>query len=225
MESKASGYLEAAYFLENPAKEFNVKELLDAATAAQLRNTGWPIGIVLNGAGLAPVPTADGIEAKITTDRHFDHWSLGKDARFYFLRRLEEDVEKLTNISPPPPDYVIWWDVRVWRIAEVFLHCTRLFRSLGISPDAKVTVSLNHTGLMGRALYNSRPFDYFTSGTKICHASEAKWQRSLTPELIESGLSELVFQVAYELVVLFEFMELSRETVQQVVERFLNSRL
>jgi len=226
MDDTEIGYLESGQWLEKPSRTFNQKKLLSAAEAAYMHNTGWPIGVVLHRTGLAPVPTAEGIEARIGDFKQgrYDYWALTKEGRFYFLRKFEEDTEQLTGISPPPPKRAIWWDVRLWRITEIFCYSAALYKALGVHPDAPFGLVINHKGLAGRALYTSNPARYSTSGEKICSSSESSWEKTLTQELIVGGLKELVFEVMYQLLVLFDFAEISRETVSQVVDDFLKSR-
>ena len=226
MDKNEIGYLEFSHLLEKPTRTFNQKELLDAAEASQLRNTGWPIGIVLRRPGAAPVSTTEGIESKIGDfkEGQFDYWSLSKDGKFYFLRKFEEDTEHLTGISPPPPERAIWWDVRVWRIAEIFNHSAALYKSLGIPSSSPFSIVINHKGLTRRVLFASK-LRYFRSRTKVCSTSEISWQKTLTQEVILGGLKDLVFQVTYDLLLLFDFVEVSRENCNQIVDDFMKSRL
>ena len=65
-KSQEKGYIESAQRLMQPVdSEWNQHVLLSAAERAELRNTGWPIGVVIRREGLAPVPTPDGIEARL----------------------------------------------------------------------------------------------------------------------------------------------------------------
>lgn len=93
--SQKIGYIESAQRPVQPAgHDWNQHDLLAAAERAELRNTGWPIGLVIHKAGLAPTPTPDGVEARL--ERHGsgqveDFWSFRKDGSYYVSRLFEED--------------------------------------------------------------------------------------------------------------------------------------
>ena len=77
-----TGYLESAQWLQ-PGTElsWNQRELLDAARRAELRNTGWPVGVVMDTRSERPNPTAEGIEVKIGDFENgkYDYWILRTD--------------------------------------------------------------------------------------------------------------------------------------------------
>lgn len=224
-----AGYIESGQRLIQTKKlEWNQHELLAAAQRAELRNTGWPIGLVLQKTGLAPVPTPDGIEASLGcygSGRAEDFWCFGKDGRYYVSRLFEEDfaTPQFTS-SEGHPERCIWFDIRIWRIAEVFLHSSTLYRELGIAPEEPYALVINHGGLASREFYVSTPSRHVRRG-RICGSTAATWTREVTQDYVTSNLKSLVGEVASGLFVLFDFAQISQEVVDGIVDEFLHSRV
>ena len=228
-QARDAGYIESGQRLVQPGKlEWNQHELLAAAQSAELRNTGWPIGLVLQRPGLAPVPTPDGIEARLShysSDRIEDFWFFRKDGSYYVSRLFEEDFNtpQFTS-SEGHPERCIWFDVRIWRIAEVLLHSTTLYRELGIPPEEPYALDVNHRGLEAREFYVSTPLRHVRRG-KICRYPAATWTREVTQDYVTSNLKSLVGEVASGLFVLFNFVQVSQEVIDGIVDEFLHSRV
>jgi len=224
-----TGYIESGQRLIQPKKlEWNQHELLVAAERAELRNTGWPIGLVLQRPGLAPVPTPDGIEARLShysSEQTEDFWSFRKDGSYYVSRLFEEDFSKpqFTSSEGHPERYV-WFDVRIWRIAEVFLHSATLYRELGIPPAEPYALDVNHRGLEAREFYVSNPSRFVRRG-RICRSPEVTWKREVTQDYVISNLKSLVGEVASNLFVLFDFAQVSQDVVDGIVDEFLHSKV
>lgn len=228
-EPKEIGYIESGQRLvQIGGREWGQHDLLKAAERAELKNTGWPIGLVIHKAGLAPVPTPDGIEARLEhleSGQIEDFWSLRKDGNYYVSRLFEEDFRKPSfTTSEGHPNRAIWFDIRIWRIAEVILHSATLYRELGIPPNEPYVLAVNHQGLEGREFYVSTPSRLVHRG-RICQSPAVNWTREVTQDYITSNLKSLVGEVTSGLFVLFDFTEVSQEVVGEIVDNFLNSRL
>ena len=228
-QAQETGYIESGQRLIQPSgREWSQHELLTAAQHAELRNTGWPIGLVLQRPGLAPVAKPDGIEARLgryASGRAEDFWYFHKDGSYYVSRLFEEDLETphFTS-SEGHPGRSIWFDIRIWRIAEVFLHSTTLYRELGIPPEEPYALAVNHRGLETREFYVSTPRRFVPRG-RICRSPVATWTKEVTRDYVTSNLKSLVGEVAYGLFVLFDFAQVSQEVVDGIVDEFLHSRL
>jgi hypothetical protein len=228
-QNREPGYIESGQRLIRPEKPgWNQHELLAAAQRAQLRNTGWPIGLVLQRSGFAPVPTPDGVEARLSrygSGRDEDVWYLHKDGSYYFSRLFEEDFEtpRFTS-SAGHPERCIWFDVRIWRIAEVFLHSAVLYRELGVPPEEPYALVVNHGGLEGREFYVSNLSRHVHRGM-FCHSPAATWTREVTQDYLTGNLKDLVEEVASNLFVLFDFVQVGQEAIGSIVDKFLQSRV
>ena len=225
------GILESSQQLLRSTGDWDQRQLLTAAEQAELRNTGWPLGAVLMGSAHAPVPTADGIECRVHRDSNEggpgweDYWRFKNDGSYYIARVFEEefrDPSFATSVGHPKRQ--LWFDVRVWRIAEVVLHSASLYRSLGIPPDEPYVLSVSHLGLMDREFWVSEG-GYFVSRGKISKVESAPWTREVTQDLVQANLVDLVLAISKRLFVLFDFEEVPRETVVKLVTDFLQSRM
>ncbi|MFC1929213.1 hypothetical protein ACFLXK_06460 [Chloroflexota bacterium] len=228
-ETNGMGYIESAQRLEEVGERtWNQAILLATAEKAELRNTGWPIGLVIQKAGLAPIPMSDGIEARLEhhgTGQIEDFWSFRKDGSYYVSRIFEEDFRQPSFTSSlGHPERSLWFDVRIWRIAEVILHSATLYRELGISPNESYILAVNHQGLEEREFYVSTPSRFVHRG-RICKSSSTTWTREVTQDFVTSNLKSLVYEVANDLFVLFDFMQVSQHVVNEIVDEFLKSRL
>ena len=79
---EGQGYLEVVHYLKSYRGRWNQNQLLRAADAAQVRSTGWPIGVVLQDKDLGPVSLQNAIyvtvdQAELSMGELFDHWYLG----------------------------------------------------------------------------------------------------------------------------------------------------
>ena len=220
----SSGYLEVGHQLVQPHEGWGPRELLVAARKAE---SGWAIGMVYPGSDAAPKPTAEGaIEARI---RHWnspgrkDYWILGKGGGFYCANIFGEDygVPQFGS-SEGHPDRMLWFDIRIWRIAEALLHSANLYRALGVKPDQPYALSLNHHGLNGREFYASEA-SYGVRRGFVSSADHTEWRRILTQDQVRASLRELVVEIADDLFVRFEYTQVSSENIVGVVEQFLDS--
>jgi len=232
MTSNSSlGYIESAQTLLGAAgRQWSQAELLRAAEAGQLRNTGWPIGLVIQREGLSPTPTADGIEARLEYYRNTgstwnDYWVFKRDGSYYVVRLFEENFEEPSyRSSRGHPERPLWFDMRLWRIAEVVLHSATIYGALGVSPSEPYLLAANHGGLDGRELATSDLRKYVGPG-RICRVTQSRWQREVTQDLVTSTLKQIVYDISNELFMLFDFFDISRQAVNEIVDDFLRSRL
>ena len=227
--SQKIGYIESAQRLVQPVgHDWNQHDLLAAAERAELKNTGWPIGLVIHKAGLAPTPTPDSVEARLehhASGQVEDFWSFHKDGSYYVSRLFEEDFGPPSfTTSEGHPERVIWFDIRVWRIAEVILHSAKLYRELNVQPNVPYVLAVNHQGLDAREFYVSTPSRFVYRG-RICRSSAAIWTKEVTQDYVVSNLKRLVGEVANGLFVLFDFAQVGQEVIDGIVGEFLSSRL
>lgn len=223
------GFLESAQrLLSVSGREWSQHELLTAAERAVLRNTGWPIGLVLTKPGLAPRATPEGIEARITSEDRLvgggeDFWSFLKDGSYYVSRAFEEDFYSGRGAEQSPESFkrFIFFDVRIWRIAEVLLHSAALFREIGIRPDEPYLVAVNHLSLEGREFRTSDP-RRLVLYDRHCEYPTVSWSKEVTQDYVTANLHALVSEVANGLFVLFDFADIDADVMRQIVDEFLS---
>lgn len=226
---KAFGNIEAAQrLLHQGGRLWDQGKLLRAAEAAELRITGWPIGLVIHEEGLRPVPTSEGIEARLRGYDGIawrDYWAFHKDGSYYVARLFEEDFGTTDFISSQGhPAKSLWFDLRICRIAEVIFHSASIYRELGVPPDEPYLLAVNHGGLIGREFYVSTDRRFVRRG-RICRTPAAGWTKELTQDYVASELKTLVGDVADGLFVLFDSAQVEQLIIDEIVDRFLGWRV
>jgi hypothetical protein len=198
-------------------------ELLAAAQKSVCRNTGWPIGVVLTNPELSPKPMSDGIRAVIRSTifrNSFDFWSLDSRGYFYLLRELEEDSD--TRIKAATS---LYFDTRIWRIAEGLLHCANLYWALNVPAETEIRIQMVHRGLEGRRLLASDQLRALTMSGRISHENESRWTKTVPLGTIEPNFETLVGEISGELFMLFEFWQPQPEVWKGILQAFLSSRI
>jgi len=222
MTEQVHSYLEVAHFPVGIDRKWSQDELLMAAQKSVRRNTGWPVGIVMTNPEYSPKPVSEGIRAIVPSalNDRFDFWSLDRSGRFYFLRTLEEDSDD--RIAPGTS---LYFDTRIWRIAEALLHCANLYRALGLSLETEIRIQITHCGLRGRRLTSSDSMRAFTMVGRVCHEDQSQWAKTVPLGTIEPNIEALVREIGGELFILFEFWKPTPEVWKGVVEDYLSSRV
>jgi hypothetical protein len=216
-------YLEIAHYPVGLNADWSQADLLAATQKSVSRNTGWPIGVVLTRPEFSPKPMSDGIRAVIqatTVIDRFDFWSLNRRGYFYFLRQLEEDSDDRVK-----PRTSLYFDTRIWRIAEGLQHCAILYRALNLPDETQIHIQLVHHGLEGRKLVASDPIRSFAMFGRISHENESRWAKLVPLGAIEPNLEALVGEISGELFMLFEYWQPQPEVWKSVLQTFLNSRV
>lgn len=212
------GFMEVVFALSDLKPNAIQRELLEAASQAEIRKFGWPIGIVFqNRDEFRPRPRADGIVAEIVSDHpSYDYWALRKDGDFYLLKSLFEDKRE--------PRY-IFFNTRIVRVTEALLYCARLYLRLGVPSTAVVNISIRHGGLKGRTLTASSPsrsldYDRTTSEDEV-YSDEI----SVPLSGIESDLVSLVKRAVQPLFMVFDFFELDDTVYEDIVNKFVEGQV
>lgn len=218
------GYLEA-FLGMNTEKVRSAKELFSVAEKAECHNTGWPIGVTLTRQELAPYPTSNGIEAVIKSSdfNAFDYWSLKKNGDFYFIRTFEEDNEQSTSKSGKK---LLWLDTRIWRISELLLYCLNLGRELELDFSKKVDISIVHNLLKDRVLSCNDPMRFWIHDDfNICKTKNHRFQMSESLDYIKINFKDLIFKISSDLMYYFGQFDLDRKVCDDIVDKFLKSRV
>jgi hypothetical protein len=223
MTDPKHSYIEVAHYPVGIGGGWSQAELLTAAQKSVCRNTGWPLGVVLTRPELSPKPMSDGIRAVIRTatfiDR-FDFWSLDRRGYFYLLRALEEDSDDRVK-----PETSVYFDTRIWRIAEALLHCSHLYQALDVAAETEIRIQIVHTGLQGRKLIASDTIRAITMSGRISHENESLWAKTVPLGTIEPNIETLVGEISGQLFMLFEFWEPQPEVWKGVLQAFLGARV
>ncbi|MBC7490457.1 MAG: toll/interleukin-1 receptor domain-containing protein [Glaciimonas sp.] len=190
-------------------------ELLNAVRASEIKTFGWPIGVLLeNRDEYKPRPFGDGIRAEISIaddgDTSYDYWAVRKSGDFYLLQSFFED-KRAKN--------ALFFNTRIVRVTESLLFASRLYTTLGVAPDAKVSVRFTHTGLAGRMLKSASGNRYLsTQSTSLEEVSETETVIVLGD--IHTALVDEVRRVCEPMFMLFDFQELAPQVYEDIVRRF-----
>jgi hypothetical protein len=145
-----------------------------------------------------------------------DFWSFLKDGSYYVTRAFEEDFAD-PNIRPGDKPF-LWFDIQIWRIAELLLHSAALYRELGISPEEPYLVSISHRGLKGRMFWASTRRQIYEE--RYCQVPEVEWTKEVTQDYVLANVQELVREVANNVFVLFDFAAIDEDIIREIVEEF-----
>jgi len=212
-----TGYMEMIMTL--PDSKINVSQanLLEAARSSEINTFGWPIGIVMTNVDeFRPKPKADGIVAEISTqDKRYDYWAIRKDGSYYFLQSLFEDSRE--------PNF-IYFNTRIVKITEAFLHAVRLYRSLNIQLDSRLLIGFRHGGLRGRHLSatpNRRLFRVYADDLE----DEVYAEVETAIEKVEADLVDLVERITTPLFLVFDFFQIDKAILGEIVNNFVNGKV
>ena len=218
------GFMEVCHFCVDSPIQKSQQELLSAAQQAQVRQTGWPLGIVLESEESRPRPTNDGIMAQVGREfperRRFDYWALTKSGDFFTLRSLSEDV-----FDEKRQQWAIWWDFRIIRATEVLLHCSNLYKLLGVEPNAHIQMRVRYGGLRERSLAAREHFSPRQRGRNLYEDEVPVTPITFRLGSIESEIVTLVKRLCEPLFVIFDFAEIADEDYRRLVTDFVEGKL
>jgi hypothetical protein len=217
LKTKIKGYMDV--WISPLRDEINISqgELLKAANNSQIHTFGWPIGVVLNNENDKPKVRSDGIWAEVVDSEgpSYDYWALKKNCSFYLLQTYFEDM------SDPEK---LFLNTRIVRITEVLLYAAKLFSNLGFSPNYSFKVKIMHAGLNGRILDAS-------SISRSLSMMNVSTEHSVTTDIstsiqdVESNLENLVEIFTGELFIIFDFFELDRSVLDEIVNKFVEGKV
>lgn len=191
-------------------------ELLHIADQSQIHTSGWPIGVVLNREEYRPKPRTDGINAEIETKdkSHYDYWYIRKDGTFYLLRSLWESANN--------PGY-IFFNTRIVQITEALLYAVRLYSDFKLPSDSRILIGIRHGGLKDCTISATSSRSHGIHG--ISKEDEVYTEIETTCEKIESELINLVQQFTSPLFILFDFFDIDRSVLEDIVNNFVAGRV
>lgn len=203
------------------------KILRDSARDSTIRTFGWPIGVFFDSRKeFSPEVDLNGIHAEIAIKEKdwiepekeritYDYWTIHRSGAFYLLKSLFEDIRK--------PDQ-IFFNTRIVRITEVFRYIKNLYTYFGVPSNAEIEVIIKHSGLKGRTLSSSSPnrplFGNYQTST-----DEIPTKTKTTLDEIETNIVDIVEQFTKPLFEQFNFFELDRKVLEEIVVNYLNGKI
>jgi MinD-like ATPase involved in chromosome partitioning or flagellar assembly len=213
------GFMEISHSVRDFVVEKSQGELLSAARQAQVRGSEWPIGLVLdNGRDTRPKPTNDGIVVSFAASEFghpYDYWTLNTSGDFFSLTSLSEDGEE--RRSRP----VLFFDTRIAQTTEAMIHCAKLYKALGVDPNAHIDMAVRYGGLRGRVLESSSPLRRLYEAKENTAEDEVMVSLVVRLGAIESLMTETVKRLCKPLFVVFDFESFTDQVYQGIVSDFL----
>lgn len=225
MEIKSAGFTEGffKFVIQVPYSldQIDNATLLEIARKSECHKTGWPIGVVLTKPEYRPVSFADGIRAVINTGDGFDYWAINNRGHFFFVRSHQEDANRPQRL--PKDNKSLWFDVAVWRIAEIIFYTANLCTELNLKQSEKIKLTVFYEGLKDRILAVTTRLRLLGIHGKC---TEDKYEKDLELQVadIMPKLKDHVYQISIGLFVLFDFFKPERAVVDNIVDEFLNAR-
>lgn len=211
------GSFEVFHYLPNNYREFEVEQLKNALQKAEVKRTGWPIGVYLTVGDQHPHPEPDGIKAEYNQSGylHIDYWYAKSRGEFYFARNLESD----SGHGKDKPNTSLYFDTLIWRIAESLEHCISYYRELGIPETERVGVKVTLDGLNGRSLSAWNQMRAFSLRHYTCGSERSSWETELELKQLQEQLDEVIYDATKKLLIMFDFFVLNKGVVTDILQR------
>jgi len=191
------------------------------------RYSGWPVFIVLDMPGRNPEPKQDRIECSAIDSQdpneHFsDFWSVNLQGQGFALRHFQEDESSfLANRTPRPEGGMFAYTIHIYRAGEYLKAVEALANKYSLS-KSRISVTLNYVGMRGRELVVSEMRYMFLSRGGRSNSNEIKTSIDTSAEKIKRNLHEEVHRLLSPVYEQFGFTELSKATVDQVIDDMLS---
>jgi len=205
------------YHRLNNGKKLELQQLKDALKKSELHNTGWPIGVYLEGGNQRPSAQIDGIKAEYddTPNLISDYWYAKQNGEFYFSRILESD----SGHGNAEPGKVLFFDTLIWRVAESLEHCIRYYKELGIDSNELITVNIGLHQLNNRSLSAWNPGRAFSLSRHIAASDVALWETESKLIDLENNLDDVIYEAVKKLLIMFDFFVPNKEVVMDILNR------
>ncbi|MCR8725339.1 AlbA family DNA-binding domain-containing protein [Frigidibacter sp. ROC022] len=223
------GYYEVAFSIRS-FQEPDIAELNKNLDLNRPRHSGWAPFVSLHRDGMAPRPSRDVIQTwlvgKEERDRdpfYSDFWRLSVHGDGYLVRAMQEDNPNYgANLAPRPHRPGFDWELPIYRMTEML----KLIEWLGLtyaSVDSTFQMRVTYFGTNGRRLTQHR-LRYMLHCGGMAHENSITSQISGRVGEIALNTEEMVFSLLRPVFVQFDFAELPRQLVDNVVQDVVNFR-
>lgn len=190
-------------------------ELLNAVRQSEIKTFGWPIGIMLESRDeFRPRPYADGIRAVVSIEQEdrtsFDYWAARSNVDFFLLQSLFEDMRRPNSI---------FFDTRIVRVTECLMFIQNLYTKLGLPPETKIVIRIEHGGLKDRELINASPYRPIFS-RKGTNEGESAVELTTVLGTMSDTRPDDVRKILEPMFMLFDFMEVDKSVYEDIVRNF-----
>lgn len=224
-----AGYYEVAFSIR-PFQEPNIIELNRNLDLNRPRHSGWAPFVSLHRDGMAPRPLGDVIQAWLVGEEghdrdpyHSDFWRLSVHGDGYLVRAMQEDDPDYgANLTPRPHRPGFDWVLPIYRMTEML----KLIEWLGLtyaSEDAAFQMQVTYFGTNGRRLTQHR-LRYALRRGGMAHGASISSRISGRVGEIALNTAEMVFSLLRPVFAQFDFAELPRPLVENVVQDVVRYR-
>ena len=211
------GSFEVFHYLPNNYKEFAVDSIKNALQEAELKRTGWPIGVYLTNSDKRPQPQEDGIKAESMDNPSviFDYWYAKNKGEFYFSRILESD----NGNGTAEPKTSLYFDTLIWRVAEALEHSLAYYKKLNIDEKERIKLKMSLYGLNGRKLSAWNPARAFILSHYICNSEKSSWEMETSLQELNKSLDNVIYEAVKKLLIMFDFFVPNEAVVFDILNK------
>lgn len=228
--SLEAGYWTVSFSIE-PFERPGLRELKEVLEREMPAYSGWRPFTYIHRDPMRPSANGDVIEAWLVESHgpelvqvprdHSDFWRVARDGKGFLLRPMQEDAPGyLSNVSPRPDGPYFDWIFPIYRMTEVL----KFIEALGLrfsDEGAEFVLKLNYYGTNGRSL-QQHSFRYNLWDGGVCRQDELSSEVSGSIAEISTALEEKVHALLTPIYEQFDFTELPKALVDNVVRRVLD---
>lgn len=213
-------FMEITHYLPENTHKWDQVKLLSIARASEIKHTGWPIGIAIQGNSGSPHATEDGVEAEyVSTYMHksYDYWYLTTLGNYYFARSFDEDTSEQIN-----PGTLLWFDIRIRRIAEAIEHAILLYKNLEIQSEEPIRLKISLFGIGNRKLSAWDPGRAVSLFSRVSASNiqQIGWGKEITYKILREKLDDFIYDAVRQMLIIFDFFETSKQVVDNIVKDY-----
>jgi hypothetical protein len=144
----------------------------------------------------------------------YDYWALRSNGDFYLLQSLFEDSRDTAKV---------FFNTRIVRVTEGLMFASKLYKTLGVAPETRLSVRVTHRGLAGRQLTSAGGNRHIWPSSPT-QADESKSEIVIEVGSIMEAIVDNVQRLTAPLFMLFDFADFNEAVYRDIVERFVRGQ-
>lgn len=208
-----TAYMEIKTNILQKVTEKDLILLKSSAKNSIIKTFWWPIGNYIDEPKFSPKPDVKWIHTEIDSWQKwcYDYRALNKSCAFYLKSSLFEDKRDPEKI---------FFNTRIVRITEVLMYLKNLYSNLWIWEETPFEVTITHGWLNWRILWSSSPNRFLAP--RMINTDQVSTTTIVTINKIENNIIDIVELYTKELFEQFDFFELSRSVLEDIVSNFVS---
>ena len=222
----SDGNYEAAFVIA-PFNQPDIRELQSHLDFNMPKYSGWPPFVFLHKPKMKPYPIGNIIQAWIVGEDivnhspdHADFWRISTQGEGYLLRAMQEDCDKYTSSVASGSSFD--WILPIYRMIEII----KVIEWLGLnysSADSNFQMRIIYTGMKDRTL-TQHSYMYALETGAVAHDDIISSEISGSISEISLNMEEIIFTLLKSIFSQFDFAELPRVLVENIVREALSNR-